>query len=350
VEGEGLKVLFTFFPLSIRYSYACALLSAICRNAGIETKTVPMGEVSVSKFKWYTNLVSEFNPDFICCNYTTRKEYEMAIPYVLELKKLGIPLLAGGVYVRRCGIPHSGFFNYICRGEAEILPDFFLKGDTLVFDAKYRCEDISALPLPDYSCVDGTELQVRSPMFKGKRIIPYSSSRGCVHNCSFCETRFQPRSNEVRIRTTIKKDLEFINNDLKPDLIWILDEQPPYYMEEWREQIEGNQMPIVMYIRADIKPDDLIFLHANGLRYCSFGVESGVEKYRNDVLKKGITDKEIWRTVELLNSLGIEYMSFFIEGAPMEDDWIKMETAKMVARIGGHPVVWKYDDLSVRWV
>lgn len=326
------KVIFTYYPLAVYYNHACCLLSAICKERGIESYVIPMGE-------WFGSSLETIRPDYVCMSFVTVHDYERSKPYIEMVKRSEIPILAGGVYPRMG--EHLPEFDFVCRGEGELLPDFILNGDTTIFDTEYFCEDITKLPLPDYSNVMGNEFKRNSEYLRGKKIIPYISSRGCPYHCNFCVTKLQ--SKKIRIKNAVREDLEFLHNKFNPDLFHIMDELPPYYKKEWRDQVEGNEYPFFSFIRADIKEDELNFLIKNGLTICSFGVEVGDEEYRNKVLNKGVTDKDIWRTVEILDAYRIPHIAFFMTG--MEPDEVKWKTFDMAENIGGEAIIYQYEGL-----
>lgn len=335
-----MKIIFTYYPAKVRYNHGVALLTALCRKAGINAYIIPMDGLADLCSK-----VKQAMPDYICVSYISSGDYYLAMPFVKALRALGTPMIAGGVYARRGAWIKPELFDYICRGEAEEgLTGFFLNGDTAVFDEKQYCEDISALPLPDYSAVSGYEFARDYPFLQGKKIIPYCGSRGCPYKCSFCEIKYQPKS--IRIRNSIRQDLDFLYERYMPDLFYFLDTLLPYYDDEWRTRFEGNQYPFFAYIRADIKPEHLEFLHKNGMTFCAFGVESGVEQHRNDVLHKDLSDDEVWRTVAKLKQLGVYYASFFMTGTPYETEAIKQKTIEMYYAIGGYPTIWEYEDIG----
>ena len=334
-----MKVIFTYYPAIVRYNHGSALLASICREAGIEAYIFPMDDITDLVLK-----VKMVRPDYICVSYVCSGDYHRALPFVMALKDTGIPMIAGGTYPRRGAWIKPGIFEHVCRGEAERLPDFLLKGDTSVFSKNEYCEDISTLPLPDYGAVTGFEFSRNYPFLKSKRILPYCGSRGCPSACSFCEIRFQPKG--VRIRKTIKQDLDFLYERHIPDLFYFMDTLLPYYRSDWRDQVAGNPYPFLGYIRADIMPLELEFLQNNGLAFCAFGIESGSEQYRNNILKKNLSDKDIWRTVDALNRFGIEYAPFFMVNTPYETQVERNMTLAMAKTIGGHPTVWDYEDLN----
>ena len=65
-------------------------------------------------------------------------------------------------------------------------------------------------------------------------------------------------------------------------------------------------------------PGHLDWLIDRGLIGCAFGVESGDERYRNDVLRKGLTDEALWRTVAALNAAGVWFMPYL---GPLSITW-----------------------------
>ncbi len=284
--------------------------------------------------------------DFVGFGMVTGQEYNFCLPFMRQVKAMGIPVLVGGVYVRRGAYIDPGAVDYVCRGEGEILSDFILDGKTDVFDRPYLHENLDDLPMIDYTRFTGYEFDREIPFLKGIRILPYHSSRGCPYQCSFCEVKFQSR--KVRIKSLIRKDLTYLQEAFKPDLFHIMDELIPYYNEVWCAEIEDAQVPFMAYIRADISAEKLHFLIQNGLRVAIFGVESGDEKYRNEILKKNLLDDDIYRTVGMLKAYGIYYVHFYMVGGPYETPGIKAKTLGMARGLEGFPIIWQYEDLSKR--
>jgi radical SAM superfamily enzyme YgiQ (UPF0313 family) len=74
-------------------------------------------------------------------------------------------------------------------------------------------------------------------------------------------------------------------------------------------------------------------------------VESGNEQYRNEVLGKQLSDKQIRTTVDLLNEMGIPFMASYMRGMPGETWEMQAETVKMSREIAGYPVFGQYENL-----
>jgi radical SAM superfamily enzyme YgiQ (UPF0313 family) len=198
--------------------------------------------------------------------------------------------------------------------------------------------------MPDMSHVTGFEFHRGYPFLQGAKIIPYQTARGCPNRCSFCEVQFQPKG--VRMKHTIKEDLTALNMVYHPNLFFLMDELPPYYSAEWRAQWKHVYLPFQCYIRADIEPDHLRFLIDHGLKVAAFGVESGDERFRNEVLKKDLTDLQLFRTVKTLREHSVAYLPFYINGAPGETAKDKEATRDMIKKVGGYPAIWEYQDLT----
>ena len=335
------KVLFLYYPLKIHYNHGVSLLASILREKGIEVFILELHQLTDIK-----KIVKEKEIDFVGFSIVTSQEYNLCLPYMFEAKKIGKPVLVGGVYVRRGSYIDPCAVDYICRGEGEILADFILEGKTEVFDKPYLHENLDELPLPDYSRLTGYELDRDLLPLKGLRIFPYHSSRGCPYQCSFCEVRFQPQ--KIRIKSTIRKDMDFLAEKYRPNLFYIMDELLPYYSREWCDLFDGNIHPFISYIRLDIPKEKLKFLIENGLKMTAFGIESGDEKYRNEVLKKNLFDADIYRTIGMLRAFEIPYFPFYMTGTPFETEEIRAKTIGMARGLGGIPQIYPYEDLSKR--
>lgn len=320
-----MRVAFSYYPLNIRWNHGSAVLSALCRKAGIETEIVPLQPGFTGEgFDW------------VCCSFVTVHDYLASRSIVDGLR---VPKIAGGVYARKGGDIQG--FERVCRGEGEKIVDFLLCGDTELFDSQLIDECIDGLA--DYSGVTGYEFGRGVPCIAGKKLIPYSHSRGCPYKCSFCEMRNLPQT--VRIKTNIRNDLAYLKETHKPEMWYFTDETLPYYLEDWRCQIEGNDIPFLSFIRADIKPEELEFLIYNGLHTCAIGIESGDETYRNEVLNKGVTDKQIYETVATLDHYGINRIMLYMRNTPQETVEMQYKTFDMVDRLGGYPMIFEYEVL-----
>jgi anaerobic magnesium-protoporphyrin IX monomethyl ester cyclase len=329
-----MDMLFAYYPLYVKWNHGVALLTAILKEHGIKADYTALDSEFESKIKDYKTIGFSF---------VTDKDYQESIPYMKIAKAAGKEILAGGVYARRGAYIDPSLVDHICRGEGEILWDYLINKDERIFNEPYYQKDLDKLPMPDLSNVTGYEFHRGWDYLKGLKIIPYQTSRGCPYKCTFCEVQFQPSG--LRIKHTIYKNLIHLMETYNPDLIYLFDEQPPYYSKEWRDQWQDLNIPFVCYIRADIEPKELDFMVKHGMKAAAFGVESGSQEYRNKVLKKNLTNAQIFRTVDLLKKNDIFYMPFFMAGLPGESYSDRRATQLMMYQLGGMPIVWEYQDL-----
>lgn len=338
----SVKILFCFYPLYVNYNSAIALLSALCKERGIKTDLYILD--SPERFLEY---LKQHDFDYIAFSCVTEHDYFKCLPFIVEARIISMtrltPILLGGVYIRR-GTYIAAPVDYICRGEGEALPEFLLDGKDMLFQAKMLHHDLNALPLPDYEMFKNIPFNRDIPWLKDEKILPYYSSRGCPHACTFCEVKDQTRI--LRYRYKVKEDLSYLAEQYRPDLFFIGDELLPYYNLKWQASWGDFHHPFVAYIRADIPASQLLWLHEHGLTGCAFGIESGDEQFRNIVLNKGLLDADIYRTVELLNKLGINYAPYFMTGVPGETFSITAKTYKMKEEIGGYPFVFNYEPIN----
>ena len=331
------KILFAFYPLHIKYNHAIALLSALCREKEIETDIHLLNTEDM-----FLKYILSSQPDYIGFSCVTKHDYEMCLPFMEIARHLGIETIAGGVYVRRIGYAPV---DHVCKGEGESLPDFILKENTELFMKDLYTENLNSLPLPDYELFKNIPFKRGMPVLEGKKVLPYYSSRGCPHKCSFCEISYQ--SGKVRIRTRVKEDLSYLSEKYHPDVFFIGDELLPYYSPEWRDSWGKFSHPFVAYIRADIQEDQLKFLHDRGMTGCAFGVESGDEVFRNEMLNKNLSDADIYNTVEMLHKYNIQYVHFYMSDLPGETWEMTAKTHRMATSLGGNYLIFKYENLEV---
>ncbi len=332
------RILFAFAPLFVKWNHGIALLSAICKTYAIDTALYLLD--TPERFKQFLE-----SQDYDCVAFSavTRHDFELSLPFMQVAKDMGLLTLLGGVYPRR-GTPFHAPIDHVCRGEAEeALPLFLMTGDSQYLDNIDVCGDLNELPIPDYELFKGIPYNREIPSMPGAKIVPYVSSRGCPYRCHFCEVSLQ--TPEIRIRTKVEDDLMYLRAMYHPDVFALGDELPPYYNPKWRESWGNFHHPFVCYVRGDIAPAHLTWLYDHGMKGCFFGVESGNEDYRNNVLGKKLTDKDIRRTVGLLKEMKTTYMASYMVGAPGETWEMMGQTAKMREELSGIPITYQYENL-----
>ncbi|MFH1862345.1 MAG: radical SAM protein, partial [bacterium] len=93
-------------------------------------------------------------------------------------------------------------------------------------------------------------------------------------------------------------------------------------------------LPFLSTVRANLVDEELVkALKEAGCVSCVFGVESGVERIRNEVLAKGVKDEHIYETARLFKKYKIRFGTYNMVGLPGETVEDAFQTVKINAKI-----------------
>lgn len=290
--------------------------------------------------------IKSFSPDMIGFSVMTGS-HTWALGIAREIKKkYSIPNIFGGA--------HPTFFpqfvneegvDFIVKGEGEYavsdildkLPKhqdvsgianlgFKTAGAPRINDLRPLPEDLDEYPYPDrtlYSALDGkVDRTTRNVL----------TSRGCPFHCSFCfedsmREMYKDKGKYVRIRdmdhvikecqqvrdTTNVKTIYFADDLFGMSKEWLYEFMPRYKKEVG--------LKFVCLLRADLVASDVQYarqLADGGCENVFFGVESGNENLRNTVLRKQLTDDQIYTAAKRLHDVGIKFRTYNIMGLPGE--------------------------------
>lgn len=328
-------------------------ISAVLKSHGFET-TLSVGytESSIVKIK---------DGDIVAFSVMTGME-GWALNIAREIKKKRkIKTVFGG--------PHTTYFpdliredgcDVICRGEGEYAMLEFVKSvengtnDTSIKNLWFKNkDDIISNPLRelvgnldeiyfpdrelyydayDYFCNNSTKYVI--------------AGRGCPFACTFCfndqmKEMYNGLGKYVRWRSPQNVIHEIRNLQLrsKVDSIFFMDDTFSLN-KKWLQQFlplyktEIN-IPFLCLVRADTIDEEICDLLANAnCQIVGFGIESGDENLRNKVLKKKVTDEQIYRTASLLKKYHIKFMTFNMVGFPGETLVQAFKTVEINIQIG----------------
>ena len=286
-------------------------------------------------------------------------------PWALETartlkKELGCPVIFGG--------PHPTFFpevieeegvDFICRGEGEAamvdlaealssgaavaaVPNLWVKTgrDIVRNDVRPLVQDLDTIPFAD------RELYGRYPSLQNNEVQIFISSRGCPYNCTFCFNHqmmelYRGKGRYVRHRAPerVIEEIETVKAKKTVGRVYFADDTFAL-SKEWLRQflpLYGQRIatPFHCLVRINQVNDELAgLMRANGCETVFFGIESGNNRIRNEVLKKEVSDDEIRRGAAILKSHGIRFRTYNIVGFPGETIDQALETVKLNVEIG----------------
>jgi anaerobic magnesium-protoporphyrin IX monomethyl ester cyclase len=218
--------------------------------------------------------------------------------------------------------------KYIEKGNFEDLENirgiaFRKKNEITRTEAAGKIKDLDKLPMP-------------SRYFEYQHV---SSTRGCPGNCSFCgspsfwghKVRFHsPEYFVDQLELLYRKGINFFY--FSDDTFTIKKDR---VIEICKKILERNlkitwaAISRVNYVNKEI----LYWMRKAGCIQISYGVESGSETIRNEILKKDIRTDQIKEAFALTTSYGILARAYFIYGSPGESWATIQETIDLIHEI-----------------
>jgi anaerobic magnesium-protoporphyrin IX monomethyl ester cyclase len=343
------------------YAEGLASISAVLKEAGHKTALMHLKE-PISRSAFRRELEKE-DPDIL--SFTVRTS---AVPYVQQYlrwaKKIdpNLPTVLGGVHAiiaPRDTVKLEGA-DIVCVGEGEgpmvdlcealeqgksisKIKNLWVKQGRRVIKNSPRelIHPLDKLPLPDFELFDFSRL-IATQTQTAVVIV----SRGCPYNCGYCcnhkiravypdpehYTRFRsPKNAMLYLKKLLKLNpwisyIRFIDNILGIQKEW-LEEFCLLYKKE-------VGLPFACDHRADLAtPKILRLLKDAGCNFIYFGVETGDEELRRNVLTRPMSNEQIKRTFAECRRLGIKTLAFNILGLPHENPEKALKTIKLNAEI-----------------
>ena len=231
------------------------------------------------------------------------------------------------------GTDYSGVANLSCKR-----PD----GRVVCNPVRNLRRDLDDYPFPDRTLYDA----LNGKIDRGVRNV--ITSRGCPFHCTFCfedsmRELYSGKGKYVRIREiehvidelkTLKAQHEVRTIYFADDVFGMSRKWLYEFLERYRKEIG---LPFICLLRADIVAADPEYARKLAEGGCStvfFGIESGNEKTRNEILKKNLTNEEIRISAKRLHEVGIRFRTYNIVGLPGESLEDAFETLRFNIEIG----------------
>ncbi len=306
----------------------------------------------LSEHKSYLNEIMEYDPDLIAFS-TMTGPHTWVLKTAEEIKKnTNKPVILGGA--------HPTFFpeiiqepsvDIICLGEGEFailelankldkgedtsrIQNLWIKKNGQIIKNELRplVESLDDLPFPDRILYDECKILRSVPAMK------FLSGRGCPYQCTFC---FNHKFNELyrglgrvvrkrgvdslieEIKTTAQKYelklIRFPDDTFTVNRRWLLE-----FFQKYKEEIN---LPYTGLARANELDEDVVrMLKASNCLNIYFGVETGNENMRNEILKKKLTDNQITKAARLLKKYRVKFGTYNMFGLPGETLPLAFET------------------------
>ncbi|MGQ9536982.1 MAG: B12-binding domain-containing radical SAM protein [Actinomycetota bacterium] len=357
------------------YMEGLASLSAVLKDHGHQvtlyhlTRPVPREEFQAALRREAPDLLG-----FV----TMTREYPQVREFVLWAKDvLDVPVICGSYHPTT--LPEEAIategVDMICRGEGEMallelvrrmdagedyrdVESIWVKEGDMIHRNPVRplIEDIDELPLPDFALFDPRRL-ISTRIHTGVVIL----SRGCPYSCTYCSNKkmrdIYPNKNRYSRFHSPEYSIDYLKKLLAtyPDIRYLnfRDDILPWkggwlqrFTELYRREIG---LPFICNYRANlVTPEVVRLLREAGCYQMFFGVESGNDFIRNQVLNRHMSREKIVQAFRACREAGIKTVAYNMVGLPFEDKAKVLDTIKLNAEIGADhslsPIYYPYPD------
>jgi radical SAM superfamily enzyme YgiQ (UPF0313 family) len=367
-----MRVLFIYPNLhaQIGFNYGVAYLSACLRQNGHTTRLLNINEslgYPPDKERIIGDL-RDFSPNLVGFSVVSNQ-----FQYTLEIAKTirehtDAPLVAGGIHATMAPseVLDTGLFDYACVGEGEeALLDLVgalekgqdtsaiqniwsrLNGATIQNSVRPFVA-LDSLPTKDYEIFDFQRMIDAKDGWVG-----VMASRGCPFRCTYCfnhrlvgiyqkDTGLPPsKLNYVRhhpIQEVIG-ELEYLLERYRGIRMFIFDDDlftfEKGYLHEFCSAYE-RRIPVPFVCNAHVRMFDAAIaksLMEAGCRIVKFGLESGSERIRREILNRQMTDEEIVKAFGTAHEFGLHTSAFVMIGLPDETKPDLYATINLLARV-----------------
>ncbi len=339
------------------YQHGLAYLSAVLKKNGFQSTSLIHFELEPDLTKWELYL-KEQQPDIIGV-YSTTEQFSF-------IKKL-ISKAPQGIFTI-CGGPHPTCYpiciedisrlDAICIGEGEYpilelanalnedrdysnIKNLWIRKDGNIIRNETRpfIDNLDELPFEDRELFD---LQ-RSIDKYGLKQVRAITSRGCPYQCTYCANKQISKTQSgsyVRFHsaTYIMDELNYLNENYRfkeiffDDDIFMIDRQ--VRTEFCRRYPEEIGKPFVFGGRVEICTEEMLKeLKAAGGRRIDFGIESGNEDLRRNILKRSMTNRQILEVTKMAKEIGFQVKTLNMVGLPEETTEKHLDTISLNCEI-----------------
>lgn len=353
-----------------------AEIGAVRQNKKNENESIFFIQPTSKIIPDYLNKLKEYKPDLIMFSMV-EDVWEMGKKLLEAGSEFNIPTICGGIFptsapdllfehpdVKMIAM-HEGERTFTDLVEAfksgksftEVKSVWWKDDNNVIHKNPFQelC-DISNV-MPDYSLFNPSRFQRPMGGVIWERAVSMETYRGCPYNCTYCGSPFLrdfTKINEIgnflrrKPAHIIDQEFQYHKEHLNPDFIMFQDDsflaRPEKEIFEFCEVWSKHCTPFWFNTRVEnCKPHTLKALKDVGLYRMAFGIESGNEEYRTNVLDRNVKNEVYYEHFDIINDSNVPYSLNIIIGMPYETRAHVFDSIRMVKRSAG------YDGLMVNY-
>ena len=316
---------------SIGPAFLAAYLRANGHEAGFVRATIDMPDEKI-----VSCLIAE-KPALIGVSLTTRQWLRARHLIQLTRSRLNVPVVAGGLHATFSPevVLSSPGFDYVCLGEGE---------EALLDLANAIERGTQEFPIPNIWRRGGEKPSLRPPIEPMDRLpflardlldeprgtVHMTTQRGCPFPCTYCGARmynqlYQGTGEYGRRRSheNVLAELFALREQGLLSYVIFLDDtftiNHPWVKEFCR--VYGSQIKAGFSLHARVETVSEPMLHmlaAAGCKQITYGVESGSERVRRDIMRRPVTNERFRDVFRWTREAGILLTANFMLGIPGE--------------------------------
>jgi radical SAM superfamily enzyme YgiQ (UPF0313 family) len=360
-----MRVLFIYPNINaqIGFNYGIAYISAFLKQHGIETHLLNINEqvgypLDLARIK---KDVMRINPDVIGFSVVTN-QHKYAIEIARDIKTyFPRAIVFGGIHptMTPIDVMQDRVVDCVCIGEGEeafleyltkespkgVLNMGYRDGGKIVLEPLRPYTDLGSLPLKDYDIFDFQTMIDAKDGWVG-----LLCGRGCPFRCTYClnhkiiklykNSGHLPK--EYIRRESVDRvigEIDYLLSRYQRIKMFIFDDDIFTLDKAWLREFSAQYRGLtnigfvcnahVRFFDEEVARD----LKEAGCRIVKFGLESGSDNLRRDVLHRFMTNREIENAFAAAHKYGLHTSAFVMIGLPCETKDDIMATVKLLSRI-----------------
>lgn len=314
-----------------------AFLAAFIRRVGHDASMVRIHEDA--PVKELVAAVREAAPDLIGISLTSR-QWLGANRLLAGLREaMDIPVIAGGLHPTfspEDTLRHPGI-DYVCLGEGEraflYLVEALEAGITITngtIDNIWTTGGTRPKLGPPFEPIDELPYMARDMLDEQYGVVHMTTQRGCPFACTYCAARMYDELYEGhgsygrrRSHASVLAELDAIRAAGDLNYVIFLDDtftiHHPWVNEFCRAYGERGGAAFSIHARVETVNEKMINRLAEaGCRHITYGVESGSERVRREIMKRPVTNHKIIDVFRWTRQAGILVTANYMMGVPGE--------------------------------
>lgn len=376
-----MKILF-IYPNSgsqTGFNYGVAQMSANLKQAGHQVEFMHLCDdiEPLPEKEQFLKEINAIKPDIIGFSVVTN-QWPLAAEYAGWCKdNIDIPVVCGGIHVTVAGeeVLKTGLFDYIMVGECEDavieLLDRIEQGKDvsdmanlgLVENGDIKINPVRPLPqLKDFPDKDYTIFDFQKIIDAKNGWVGLMASRGCPFNCTYCFNHVMVKRYSKDLNCSIGQlkyirhhtveqvinEIKYLEQNYKNIEMYIFDDDlfifdKKFVIEFCKEYKKISSMPFVVNGHVGLFDEERAQALADAnCHMVKFGVESGSEKIRKQIMHRNMSNKMISNAIAIVHKFGMESSCFIMFGLPHETIDDAMETVKLMSSALPSRYRWTY--------